>query len=44
MSMSEYAAMDMRWYEEARTAVLYFRQGQAARTSDDAARSAIQAG
>lgn len=44
MSMSEYAAMDMQWYEEARTAVLYYRQGQAARQSDDKARAEIRAG
>ena len=44
MSMTEYAAMDQQWLEEARTAVMHYRQGQAARRGDDAARAEIQAG
>ena len=44
MSMTEYAAMDQQWYEEARTAVTWYRQGQQARRGDDAARAEIQAG
>lgn len=43
MTMSEYAVMDLAWYEEARTAVLWYRQGQQARQSDDKARADIQA-
>jgi hypothetical protein len=41
--MAEYAAMDMQWYEESRTAVQYFRQGQQARQAADSARDKIRA-
>ena len=44
MSMSEYAGFDLQWYEEARMAVTWYRQGLAARSSDDAARADIRAG
>lgn len=36
--------MDMQWYEEARAAVMSYRQGQAARAKDDAQRARLQAG
>jgi hypothetical protein len=41
--MAEYAAMDMQWYEEARMAVLYYRQGQQAREGAEKDRSKLRA-
>lgn len=37
--MAEYAEMDMNWFEEARIAVTYFRQGQEARQNANKGRS-----
>jgi hypothetical protein len=42
--MAEYAALDMQWFEEARTAVRYYRQGQEARRGVDKARAELRAG
>lgn len=36
--------MDMQWYWALHTALLYFRQGQAARKQDDARSAQIRAG
>lgn len=44
MTIAEYAGMDMQWYEEARTAVTAYRQGQEAAITAKAARDSMKAG
>jgi hypothetical protein len=39
--MAEYAEMDMQWFEEARIAVTYYRQGCEARTNAAEGKAAL---
>lgn len=44
MTMAEYAAMDMQWYEEAKTAISHYRQGQQAAKQIEQTRAGMRAG
>lgn len=44
MSLAEYAAMDVQWYLEAKTAIEAYRNGLAARKEADAHQARLRAG